>query len=238
MFFPTDSGSKGHNLVGDSSPADCSAGLWRQGELLVMGKDAVLPDICVKTGLPAGGHRIQRSLRCPLEPQRNRVLKSVITALVLYPLVFALFWYSDDDTVRRLIGFAIVAFTLGMAAISFFGKPGARVDVDLAVSKKWLLKRRMAILLGCGIVVGGCVVFLFGALMANRRPELAWLMPGGLLLGLAGLVYLLPNLRIVYVDRIEQGRVWLGGIHPALLSGLREWPVREQVSSPPKPDGA
>jgi len=43
-----------------SDPA--SGGVWRQGKLLVMGREAILPERCVKTNLPAEGRTLRRDL--------------------------------------------------------------------------------------------------------------------------------------------------------------------------------
>lgn len=38
------------------------SGVWRDGNLLVMSKDAVLPDRCLKCNTPAGGYKLKRNL--------------------------------------------------------------------------------------------------------------------------------------------------------------------------------
>src|SRR3954447_25069962 len=37
-------------------------GVWREGDVLVMARGAVLPDLCVKCAAPAGGYRLRRNL--------------------------------------------------------------------------------------------------------------------------------------------------------------------------------
>ncbi len=39
-----------------------TGGVWRQGKYLVMHKSATLPDLCVKSGEPAHGYKLKRSL--------------------------------------------------------------------------------------------------------------------------------------------------------------------------------
>ena len=53
---------------------------WRDGELLVMAPDAVLPDRCVKTDLPANG--------CTTEVSLLRHEPAVYWLLVLSPIVY------------------------------------------------------------------------------------------------------------------------------------------------------
>lgn len=42
---------------------DPTFGLWRQGNILVMHKNAPLPDVCVKSNQPANGRTLKRNLR-------------------------------------------------------------------------------------------------------------------------------------------------------------------------------
>ena len=51
-----------HDVVIDALLAEPGNGVWRDGKLLVMRKEAVLPDRCVKCNLPAGGIRLKRKL--------------------------------------------------------------------------------------------------------------------------------------------------------------------------------
>lgn len=44
------------------APLPPGAGLWREGNLLVMRKDAELPDRCVRCNAPADGYRLKRNL--------------------------------------------------------------------------------------------------------------------------------------------------------------------------------
>lgn len=44
------------------SPLDTQWDLWRDGSILVMRKEAELPDRCVKGNLPAHGYRLKRRL--------------------------------------------------------------------------------------------------------------------------------------------------------------------------------
>jgi hypothetical protein len=51
-----------HDVVVDPLVIEPSGGVWRDGKLLVMHKQAVLPDRCVKCNQPARGRRLKRSL--------------------------------------------------------------------------------------------------------------------------------------------------------------------------------
>ena len=44
------------------TPAGDDAGVWKSGKLLVMTKDAALPDRCVRCNQPADGPRLRRNL--------------------------------------------------------------------------------------------------------------------------------------------------------------------------------
>jgi len=51
-----------HDVVLEAMLAEPGGGIWREGKLLVMHKNAVLPDRCVKCNQPAYGGRLKRSL--------------------------------------------------------------------------------------------------------------------------------------------------------------------------------
>ena len=43
------------------SPLQFEGGVWQEGNLLVLHRDAVLPDVCVKCGAPAEGCRLRKT---------------------------------------------------------------------------------------------------------------------------------------------------------------------------------
>ena len=50
------------DVVVEALLAEPGGGVWREGKILVMHKQAVLPDRCVKCNQPAGGRRLKRKL--------------------------------------------------------------------------------------------------------------------------------------------------------------------------------
>ncbi|VAX36200.1 hypothetical protein MNBD_PLANCTO02-1220 [hydrothermal vent metagenome] len=55
--------SCGEPFYENSNSYGNSGGIWSKGKILVMDVDAKLPDICIKTNLPAKGNKIEQKLR-------------------------------------------------------------------------------------------------------------------------------------------------------------------------------
>ena len=68
---------------GSGPDHDVAVGAWRDGDLLVMAPDAVLPDRCVKTDLPAGG----RTAEVPLLWHEPRYYGLLVINPILYMAV-------------------------------------------------------------------------------------------------------------------------------------------------------
>jgi hypothetical protein len=77
---------------GSGPDVDHAHGAWRDGDLLVMAPDAVLPDRCVKTDLPADGRTVEIALLWH-EP-------AVYWLLALNPIVYLV--------VARAVGTSVV----------------------------------------------------------------------------------------------------------------------------------
>jgi len=76
---PRDEGYVIAEMVGPASPF---AGLWRQGNLLVMHKSAPLPDICIKSNQPA-----QRRLKRQLYWHHPAIYLIVLLHILIYIVV-------------------------------------------------------------------------------------------------------------------------------------------------------
>lgn len=129
-------GQAGPDLV-----IETNEGLWREGKLLVMHRDAQLPDRCVKSNQPAHGRRLKRKLAWR------------------HPAVFLLL-------LLHVVVYVIVAVILTKRATIYVGLSEewfARRRRTIAVA--WSL-----VLLGAGLVVVGIALVerngMFGLLIA------------------------------------------------------------------------
>lgn len=52
----------GGNPFSPSFKPETQVGIWRDGNLLVMAREATLPDICIKSNQPTDGYRLKRKL--------------------------------------------------------------------------------------------------------------------------------------------------------------------------------
>ena len=131
-------------------PPPSTGGVWRDSDTLVMTKDALLPDRCVKCNAPAHGFRLKRSLSW--HPPALIVL--IFVALLIY-LVVALV-VSKRATVhiglcaehvqrRRhllIVGWVMLAFGLITPVIAFVNEYvaiGLLGMVWMVVSVVWLV---------------------------------------------------------------------------------------------------
>jgi hypothetical protein len=119
-----------HPAQAAPQPLHPLAGLWRQGNLLVMHKSAPLPDICVKSNQPAT-RRLQRKLQWHHPAVALSILIAVpvyvILALVLMKRATIMLPLSDEWYERRkrrlifawgsgllCLGLIVVGFVLGV----------------------------------------------------------------------------------------------------------------------------
>ena len=97
-------------------------GVWRQGKLLVMHKQAILPDRCVKSNQPAEGRRLKRSMSwhhpAIFLAICAGILVYIILALVLSKRATIYIGLSEEWFARRrraiIIGWIVVLASVGM----------------------------------------------------------------------------------------------------------------------------
>jgi hypothetical protein len=194
---------------GDEIDPNRSEGLWRKGKLLVLRRDAVLPDWCMRTGGPAGGRR--RILRLRWMPGWLQV-GSIILSIAL--LTTILYLGSHEMTTMIVVVLVLVASTASRSLIR-------RAEVEIgccqaAQSRDYAFAAvRFVVLLA---VVGGyfAAVYWFG-----HRPRgyflVIFLTSWALLRALRLLV------RPLTVARIDDDHVHLRNVHPDYLARLPEW---------------
>ncbi len=104
---------------------DPSGGIWRSGKLLVMQKNAVLPDICVKSNQETNGYRLKRQLSWHHPALFLSVLAApiiyIILAMVMSKKATIHIGLSDEWRSKRLMRI-LFAWLLAAASVGcFFG---------------------------------------------------------------------------------------------------------------------
>ena len=159
-------------------------GPWRDGNLLVMHKNAVLPDRCVKSNQPAHGRRLKRNLSW----HHPAIFLAILVHLFIY---------------------IILALALRKTATIYIG-----------LSDEWFARRRRAIIIGWGLLIGGMVALITGIAYVES-VDLAWLLIlAGIMIGLGGALYGAFAARMVAPKRITDTYIWLKGVHPDFLADL------------------
>ncbi|MEX2560535.1 MAG: hypothetical protein WD403_11505 [Pirellulales bacterium] len=144
-------------------------GVWRDGPLLVMRRDAVLPDLCIKCNLPAGGRRLMRTLywHHPL------VYLSLLLWVLCGPLPFIVLALALRRKAKVAIGVCtrhlarrrraiLIGWTASLLGIALF-VAGVLQSGDLA----GLLILAGVLLVLCGVVYGVSIA----AVISPKRIE-------------------------------------------------------------------
>jgi hypothetical protein len=163
-------------------------GLWREGNVLVMHKQAPLPDVCLLSNQPATG-RLKRSLRWH------------------HPAVFIALFFN-------ILIYAILAIVLSKTA-----------TIHIGISDEWRYRRIRRILVAWAAILIGIGLLGCGIAFVDRNDGLgAGLMIGGIVLLLVGALSGLIGAQLVTAKRITKDYVWLKGVHPGFLDHLPAWP--------------
>ena len=188
--------------VGLATAADVEQwrqGLYRKGNQLVMHQDAFLPDRCVKTNKPAGGHRVCRHF---------------VWVHPLFLLTLPL----------GVVPFLILFFLLRKEATIYISLS----EQWIRKRRRAILIGRWITLLGTAIV-GASITTLFCADVVGGHNEPAWAQWGlvvGTAVFLGGILYGAFAIQAIWPARITDDYVWLKGVHPDYLAELPPWPNR------------
>jgi hypothetical protein len=174
------------------------AGVWRDGDILVMTKDADLGDRCVKCGAPCNGWRLKRSLSWH---SGFWYLPPIVTVFLCFTVFFC---------VPLVLYFAVMMFVQQIATIYVPLCPRHRGKRRLGIACSFAISMLGLTLILAGIAVEGKVIVdVFGG--------------SGAALVLGGLVYGTVSSQPVVVKRIDQEFVWLKKASPAYLVTLPAW---------------
>ncbi len=164
-------------------------GVWRDGALLVMSKDAELPDRCIKCDAPAEGWRLKRKLSW--HPPAYYLL--ILLHVVIY---------------------VIVALIIRNKATLY-----------IPLCPEHRRKRRRSIAIAWALCLTGIGAFVTGISGQGRMQDTItpFLLAGGALTFLAGLICAIPASQTVTPKKIDKQYVWLKKVSPELLAGLPSW---------------
>jgi hypothetical protein len=114
-------------------PVVPEGGVWRRGNLLVMHKQAVLPDRCVKTNAPAQGSRLKRTLRWHAMWVYLTILMHpliyIIVALMLQKRAVIYIGLSQPR-LNRLRRTTVIAWVLAAGSIGMMVLGAVLADMD------------------------------------------------------------------------------------------------------------
>lgn len=143
-------------------------GVWRQGNLLVMHKMAVLPDVCIKSNQPADGYRLKRKL----SHHHPAIVLAVLVNVLLYIILAAVL--SKRATVMIGLSQQWRAIRKRRMAISWFGTLAGLGMLILGIASLDGPQRGdntggILILLGIISMVGFLLYGLIGARMISAK---------------------------------------------------------------------
>ncbi|MDG2381887.1 MAG: hypothetical protein P8N76_09440 [Pirellulaceae bacterium] len=169
-------------------------GVWRDGNLLVMAKNANLPQRCLKTNGPASPIPIRHRLAWHHPSIYLPLLLGMLPGLVIYVLVIYV-----------------------LLAIIF----GEKTTVDVWLSDRWKAVRRRRLIIAWSFAAVGIVTCLVsGLLMSSGTPWWTISLIFGLLLTFVGTLWALQAACVITPKRITGSHVWLKGVHPEYLGNL------------------
>lgn len=167
--------------------------MWRDGNLLVIGRGEPFPDWCVRTNRPADGKWFRQQLTCL--PLWTRLI-SVLLLPVGWLAPFG--WIVKEATTRSAV-------------------------IHLGVSRIFVRRRRCSLAVTCLILAAGYGVIACSVCWVPWGDGNTWLVIGGALALGWGLFRSVKAARIVTAKRITGEFIWLKGAHPDFLAELPEW---------------
>ena len=175
------------------------AGVYRDGQLLVMSKGDTLPDRCLKCNAPSDGWRIKRKLSW-------------------HPWGFYLLIFV------HILVYIVVALIVRKTATVFVPLcPGHRRRRRRAIALGWTF-----CLLGPAVMIAGGAGFdsLKGVVQEGTATLImVAAMFGGLAMFITGLVFAVIASRVAHPKQIDERYVWLKNVSPELLAALPPWVV-------------
>ncbi|MEO1295939.1 MAG: hypothetical protein AAFW75_09065 [Cyanobacteria bacterium J06636_16] len=149
-----------------------SEGIWRSGNLLVMQRDAELPDRCIKTNQPANGRRFKATLYWHHPAIYFVLLINLIVYLVVAIIVrkkATVYFGVTEETLRKRRRTILWSCSVGLAGIVLF---------FAAFSLQSESVMGTLVFLGFSLILGGLIGGIIKATLvrvARMEDEYIWL---------------------------------------------------------------
>jgi hypothetical protein len=169
--------------------------MWRSDDLLVIHRDAKLPDRCIKTNQPAHGKRLKVTLEW--YPQRAARYPGEIE-IITVPTAY---------------------FRLGKA---FFTRK--KVKLELGVSETVLTRQRNLVITAWGSGFVALLLILMPSFsLILPLSFIPVFMGAAILLSVISLFCGLQTQKLVEMVHFEHNFIWIKGVSPSYLEGLPSW---------------
>ena len=147
--------------VTEGAPPPASMALWRSDRLLVMNKDATLPDRCVKCNAPANGKRLTRNLYWHSPYIYLLILLNliiyVIVALIVRKKARVQIGLCDQHRTKRRLALSF-GWLAGLGGLGLF---------IVSLANSWGLLA----LVGFGLLLAGLIVGATGSMISAKRID-------------------------------------------------------------------
>lgn len=187
------------------APDEC--GVWRDGELLLMTKDASLPDRCLKCNFPADGYTLRRKLVWQ-RPNLGYIL--VPCSLMIYFLATYLLRQTTAARPLPLI-LCLTVTSLVRHLVS------QTTTVGFPLCERHRKQRGRSMAIGWSLSLTG-IGAMFAGFLNSEYMAIGVL--GGVLLVIVGPIYWVASTELPTPRKIDQRFIWLKGVHPAFLDDL------------------
>lgn len=183
--------------------------IWRDGRKLVIPRNGLLPDRCVRCNQPAEGYRVNTTYTW-----RHPALSFLLPVLGLLIVPFVAKTGPFFSAVKAEIVVAVVLVICLL--ISFVFSRSSKMGIPLCARHR---KRRI---LGSAAAMAGVIVVV--AISAGAVPRLRPIFAFTLFLGAASAIALILAIRLLVPTRITRSHVFLTGACEEFLAELPRWP--------------
>jgi Ca2+/Na+ antiporter len=186
--------------------------IYRSGEFLVVHKDALLPDRCIKTNEPAKGCRIKRHFK-----KTN-------------PIIFILYVIWQVALINGYLPFIGWPLFIGLCILGFYLTK--RATIQLGVSEQIRTKKIRSVKISLSCFLTAILATVLGILFMVKDPSQILLIYGVFILGFlaftTGLLLNADSGKLVSLKKFKDDYLWLCGAGSDYLDSLPDWSQRKE----------